>query len=180
MFIWTFSGNWRRFLMVFPLWGLAILAKESMIEESRTEFTSLELVAAVICFLFLNFIQPKMRWRFKEPNWVLFSHGAGVNDGGIWVRLLSSLWTRLRVQMDIGSTKFLWIIASLGSSALILIGSWGWLSLFNDGSREVWDEIDLSSDGMMWGYWGFGSGVIVYGRPEGVAIVMELVYSGSM
>ena len=63
---------------------------------------------------------------------------------------------------------------------LILIEGWGWLSLFKDGSGEGWDEIDSSSDGMMWGDWGFGSGVIVYGRPEGVAIVMELVDLGSM
>ena len=47
------------------------------------------------------------------------------------------------------------------------------MSLFKDGSREVWYDIDSSSDGMMWGYWVFGSGVIVYGRPEGVAIVLE-------
>ena len=49
------------------------------------------------------------------------------------------------------------------------------MSLFKDGSRKVWDEIDSSSDGMMWGDWGFGSGVIVDGRPEGIAIVLELV-----
>ena len=34
--------------------------------------------------------------------------------------------------------------------------------------------MDSSSDGMMWGDWCFGSGVIVDGRPEGVAIVLEL------
>ena len=54
------------------------------------------------------------------------------------------------------------------------------MSLFKDGSIEVWDEIDSSSGGMMWGDWGFGSGVIVDGRPEGVAIVLELVALGSM
>ena len=54
------------------------------------------------------------------------------------------------------------------------------MSLFKDCSREVWDEIDSSSDGMMWGDWGFGSGLIVDGRPEGVDIVLELVDLGSM
>ena len=54
------------------------------------------------------------------------------------------------------------------------------MSLFKDGSREVWDEIYSSSDGMMWVDWGVCSVVIVYERPEGVAIVMELVDLGSM
>ena len=54
------------------------------------------------------------------------------------------------------------------------------MSLFKDGSREVCYGIDSSSDGMMWGDWGFGSGVIVYGRPEGVSIVLELVALDSM
>ena len=54
------------------------------------------------------------------------------------------------------------------------------MSLFKDGSREVWDDMDSSSDGMMWSDWYFGSGVIVDGRHEGVAIVMELVDLGSM
>ena len=52
--------------------------------------------------------------------------------------------------------------------------------LFKDGSREVWDDIDSSSDGMMWDDWGFGSGIIVDGRPEGVAIVLDLVSLGYM
>ena len=82
--------------------------------------------------------------------------------------------------MEIGSTEFLWIIASLGALALISIGGWGWFSLFKDGSREVWGEIYSSSDGIMWGDWVFGSGVIVDGRPEGVSIVLELVSLGSM
>ena len=33
---------------------------------------------------------------------------------------------------------------------------------------------------MMWVDWGLGSGVIVYGRLEGVAIVLELVSLGSI
>ena len=40
--------------------------------------------------------------------------------------------------------------------------------------------MESSSDGMMWGDWGFGSGVIVDGRPEGVATAAELVYIGYM
>ena len=52
--------------------------------------------------------------------------------------------------------------------------------MFKCGSREVSDEIDSSSGGMMWGDWGFGSVVILDGRPEGVAIVLELVALGYM
>ena len=52
--------------------------------------------------------------------------------------------------------------------------------MFKEGSREVWNEIYSSSDGMMWGDWGFDSGVIVDWRPEGVAILLELVDLGSM
>ena len=54
------------------------------------------------------------------------------------------------------------------------------MSLFKDGNIEVWDEIDSSSDGMMWGDWGFGSGLILDGWPKGVSIVLEPVYLGSM
>ena len=46
---------------------------------------------AVRCFWFLNCLQPKMRCIFKDSNWVLFSHGACIDDGGIGGRLLSSL-----------------------------------------------------------------------------------------
>ena len=35
--------------------------------------------------------------------------------------------------------------------------------------------MESSSDGIMSGDWGVGSLVIVYGRPEGVAIAVELV-----
>ena len=41
-------------------------------------------------------------------------------------------------------------------------------------SREVWDVMDSSSDGMMCGDWCVDSGLIVDGLPEGVAIVLEL------
>ena len=46
------------------------------------------------------------------------------------------------------------------------------MPLFKEGSREFWDEIDSSYDGMMWGHWCFGSGIIVDERPEGVSIVL--------
>ena len=77
--------------MSFPLGGLAIVAKEMMVDGSRPEFTRIALVAAVRCFWFLNCPQPKMRCRFKESNWVLFSHGAGVDYGGIGGKLLAYL-----------------------------------------------------------------------------------------
>ena len=77
--------------------------------------------------------------------------------------------------MESGSTEFLWIIASIGSVDLILIKGWVGYSMFKEGGREVWDEIDSSSNGMIWGDWGVDSEVIVDGRPEGVAIVLELV-----
>ena len=54
------------------------------------------------------------------------------------------------------------------------------MSLFKDGSKEVWDEIDSSSDGIIWGDWGFCSGVIVDERPGVVDVVLELVALGSM
>ena len=54
------------------------------------------------------------------------------------------------------------------------------MSLFKDSSREVWDEIYSSSDGIMWGDWGFGSGVIVDRRPESFSIVLELLALGYM
>ena len=46
------------------------------------------------------------------------------------------------------------------------------MSLFKDVNREVLDEIDSSYYGMMWFDRGFGSGLIVDGWPEGVAIVL--------
>ena len=35
--------------------------------------------------------------------------------------------------------------------------------MFKERGREVWDEIDSSSDGIIWGGWGVGSVVIVMG-----------------
>ena len=46
--------------------------------------------------------------------------------------------------------------------------------LCKDSSREVWGVMDSSSDGMVWGDLCVGSGLIVDGRPEVVAIVLEL------
>ena len=40
--------------------------------------------------------------------------------------------------------------------------------------------MDYSSEGIMLDDWGVGSGVIIDGRPEGVAISLELVDLGSM
>ena len=54
------------------------------------------------------------------------------------------------------------------------------MSIFKDASREVWDDIDSSSYGIMWGDWGCGSRVIVDGNTEDVTIVLELVALGSM
>ena len=59
------------------------MAKELMLDGIRPEFTILALVATVRCFLILNCLQPKMWWSFKDSKWVLLSHGAGVDDGGI-------------------------------------------------------------------------------------------------
>ena len=77
--------------MGFSLGGFTIVAKEPMLDGSIPELTRLEFFDAARFFLFLNLLQPKMRWRFKDSDWVLFSHGAGINDGGIGGRLLASL-----------------------------------------------------------------------------------------
>ena len=50
MYIWTLSSYWRRFLLVFFLGGLAMVAKETIVDRIRPEFTKLALVAAVRCF----------------------------------------------------------------------------------------------------------------------------------
>ena len=75
----------------FPFAAFAIVAKEPMVDGIRPEFTKLEFVAAVRCFWFLNFLHLNMRWIFKDPKWVIFSHGTGVDDGGVWGRLEASL-----------------------------------------------------------------------------------------
>ena len=113
-----------------------------------------------------------MRWRFKDSDWVLFSHGADVDDGGIGGRLLAPIWTILRVRMESGSAEFLWSVASLGSVGLIFVEGKGRQSMFKEGGREFWDDMDSSSDVMIWGDWGVGSGVIVDGRPEGVSLAL--------
>ena len=40
--------------------------------------------------------------------------------------------------------------------------------------------MDSSSDGMVWGYWGVGSEVIVDARSEVVSMAVDLVDIGSM
>ena len=77
--------------MVFPLGGLEMVAKEPMFYGRIPEFTRLALVAAVRCFLFRNYLQPKMRWRFRDLKWVQLLHGVGVNDVGMGGRLLASI-----------------------------------------------------------------------------------------
>ena len=49
-----------------------------------------------------------------------------------------------------------------------------------EGGTEALDAMESSSDEIMWVDWGFGSGLIVNGRPEGVAIAVELVDLGYM
>ena len=49
-----------------------------------------------------------------------------------------------------------------------------------EGGRVALEEMYSSFDVMMWGDWGFGSGVIVDGRPEVVAMAVEIVDIGSM
>ena len=91
MYIWNFSWNCLRFLIGLPFARFSIVAKELMVDVSRPEFTKLAFVAAVRCFWFLNGLHPNMRWVIKDLNWVLFSHGAGVDYGGIGGRLKASL-----------------------------------------------------------------------------------------
>ena len=67
------------------------MAKKPMVDGSKTELTKMAFVAAVRCFWFLNFLHPKMRCRFNDSNWVIFSHGAGVDNGMIGGRLLAYL-----------------------------------------------------------------------------------------
>ena len=71
----------------FSFAGFAIVAKEPMVDGSMPEFSKLAFVTAVRCFWFLNFLHLNIRWVFKESNLVLFSHGAGVDNGGIGGRL---------------------------------------------------------------------------------------------
>ena len=50
MYVCNLSRYWRRFWMGFPLGGFEIVAKESIVDGIRPEFTRLALVAAVRCF----------------------------------------------------------------------------------------------------------------------------------
>ena len=178
MSIWDLSRNCLRFLVGFPFAGFAIVSKEPMVDGSRPEFTKLAFVAAVRYFWFLNCLHPNILWRCNDSNWVLFSHVAGVDDGGIGDRLEAYLWMRLRVRRESGSTEFLWSSASFGSLDLIFNKDWCllspckdvywvWLSICKDAGMEVWDVMDSSSDGMMCGDWCVRSGVIVDGHSLG-------------
>ena len=151
-----------------------------MVGGRRPELTRLALVAAVRLFWLRNFLQPKMQCRFRDLKCVQFLHGAGVDDEGIGCRFLSSIWTRVRVRMESGLMELFWSVASLISLDVIVVEDWGRLSISREGVREAWEEMESSSYGMMWGYWGVGSGVIVNGRPEGVAIAVELLDLGSI
>ena len=91
MSIWNLSRNCIHFLIGFPFSGFAIFAKEPMVYGIRPEFTKLAFVAAVRCFWFLNCLHPNILWRFNDSDWVILSHGAGVDDGGIGSRLEASL-----------------------------------------------------------------------------------------
>ena len=56
--------------MVFPLVGFDVVEKEQIFDWRRPEFTRLALVAALRCFLLLNFLQPNMLMRFKDSDCV--------------------------------------------------------------------------------------------------------------
>ena len=58
---------------------------------SSLDFTKLAFVDAVRYFWFLNYLHPNILWRLNDSNWVLFSHGTGVDYGGIGDRLEASL-----------------------------------------------------------------------------------------
>ena len=180
MSIWNFYRYWRRFLMGFPLVGLVMVEKEPIVDRRRPKFTRLVLVAAVRCFWLRNCLQSKMRWKFRDSNYVWFSHGVGLDDGVIGGRLVAYFWTRLRVRMESGSTEFLCSVASMVSVVVNLAEGWVRQSMSIEGGRRSWEEMDSSSYVMMWGDWGFGSGIIVDGRPVGVAISVKLLDLGSM
>ena len=163
MSIWKFWRYCHWFLIVFSLGGLSIVAKEPIFDGRRPELTRLALVAAVRCLWLRNYLQPNMRWRLRDSNCVLFSHGAGVNEGWIGGRLVASLWTILRVWMGSGSKEFLWRVASLGSLGGTLVGCWG-IRLMQI-ERRIWglEDRDFSSDVMMCGDWGFWAWVMFDG-----------------
>ena len=178
--IWKFWGTVVDFWFFFPLVGFLIVAKELILDGRIHELTILALVSAVRCFWLRNFLQPKMQWRLRDLNCVLFSHGASVNEGGIGGRLVASLWTILRVRMGIGSTAFLWRVVTLGSLGGTLVGCWGRRLMSIEGRIEGLEDRDFSSDVMMCGDWGFWAGVIFDGRTEGLSMVVYLVDIGSM
>ena len=141
MSILNFSRYWCRFFMGFPLGGLEMAAKEMIFDKRRTEFTRLALVAAARRFWLRNFLQPKMRWRFRDLNFVRILHGVGVDDEGIGGRLVASMWTRLRVRMESVSMEFFCIVSSLGSVGVTLVEGWDIQSMSIEGGRGAWENM---------------------------------------
>ena len=86
-----FLRYWHRLLVVFPLVGLAIVAKEPIVDGRISELTRLALVSAVRCFSLRNFLQPNIWWGLRYSKYFLFLHGYGVDEGEIGGRLVASL-----------------------------------------------------------------------------------------
>ena len=57
--------------------------------------------------------------------------------------------------MERVSTKFLWMVSSLGSVGGTLVGGIGRDLIYIEVGIGVQDLMDSSSDGIMWGGWGF-------------------------
>ena len=68
MFIWTLSRYWIRFFIVFPLGGLVIVAKETIVDGRRHELTRLASVAMLRCSWLWNCLQPKILCRVSDLN----------------------------------------------------------------------------------------------------------------
>ena len=138
MSIWNFLRYWCRFLIVFPLVGFLIVAKEPIVDGRRPEFTILALVSVVRFFWLRNCLQPKMRWIFRYSYCFRFLHGSRVDEVGIGGILVASLWTRLIVRMESGSMEFLWRVVFLGSVGVTLVKGWGRQLISIEGGRGGW------------------------------------------
>ena len=68
-----------------------MVAKETIVDGRISELTRLAFFATMRCFLFRNFLQLKILWIFSDSNCVLFLHLAGVDEGGICIRLVAPL-----------------------------------------------------------------------------------------
>ena len=71
---------WRRLLVGCSLGGLAMVAKETIFDVIRPDFTTLALVSAERCFSLRNFLQPYIWWGLRHLKYFLFLHGAGVDE----------------------------------------------------------------------------------------------------